>query len=128
MTTNAISGFLVSVSRLAACQPRSFARDRPMVSGVAITAAGPPAGQWSLRFCSTSDRTRISLVDLMRRELRIQAAFEPTRTGIDHIRDAYEVLVPLRRRRVGKPSGEAEWIEEPPADRVLRRRREEGAS
>lgn len=129
MMTNAIPPrSLLSATRLSACQLRSFARDRAIAIEVAITTRGRPARQWPLRFRSTSDRRRISLVDLMRRELRIQAVFEPTRTGIDHIRDAYEVLVPQKRRRVAKPLGDVEGIEEPPASQVPPRRREEGAS
>jgi len=36
----------------------------------------------------------------MRRKLKIQVAFEPTRLGKEHLHQAYDVVVPVHRRRI----------------------------
>jgi len=38
----------------------------------------------------------------MRRELRIQVAFEPTRLGEEHLHQAYDVVVPVHRHQIRK--------------------------
>jgi hypothetical protein len=36
----------------------------------------------------------------MRRRLRLQVVFEPDRLSVDHLRSAYELVVPIVRREV----------------------------
>ena len=107
---------------------RVVARDRRTANAAAIVRVHQRARARLLLFLSTSDRTRISLV-FMRRVLRIQVAFEPVRTGLEHLRDAYEVVVPVRRRRIRQPEEDTGSVEDDVASKaVRRRRREEGTS
>ncbi len=41
-----------------------------------------------------------NLCVFMRRKLRIQVAFEPSRLGKEHLHQAYELVVPMQRRRI----------------------------
>ena len=40
----------------------------------------------------------------MRRLLRLQVVFEPDRLSVDHLRSAYELVVPIVRREVRSES------------------------
>jgi hypothetical protein len=35
---------------------------------------------------------------IMRRELKIRVAFEPARMGVEHLHEAYELIVPVHQR------------------------------
>jgi hypothetical protein len=50
----------------------------------------------------------LSLVAVMRRVLRVRAAFAPNRLAGEQMRAAYELLVPMVRRIVGKQRRGAE--------------------
>lgn len=56
----------------------------------------------------TSAQCRGSVYSIMKRKLRIQVAFEPTRMGKEHLQQAYEMVVPVRRRRVRAPESVSE--------------------
>ncbi len=43
----------------------------------------------------------------MRRTLHIRTAFESTRLGDEHLQHAYEMLVPVSRRRIRRPVAES---------------------
>ena len=48
----------------------------------------------------TYEQCRGRLCLLMRRELRIQVAFEPTRLGEAPLHQAYDMVVPVHRHRI----------------------------
>lgn len=77
----------------------------------------------------TSNLARINIASPMRRELVVIAKFEPTRQGIEHLRQTYEALVPTTRRRVVNPDSGSSPAPEAQQEPDLRRDRfEETAS
>jgi hypothetical protein len=62
----------------------------------------------------------------MKRKLRIQIAFEPTRLGKEHLHQAYELVVPVQRRRIRELEPPAEHTET--EQETKQRKQERGVS
>jgi hypothetical protein len=62
----------------------------------------------------------------MRRRLHIQVVFEPARLSADHLRSAYELVVPIVRRDV-RASVEAEAHDQQRRERTRSPREEKAA-
>jgi hypothetical protein len=69
--------------------------------------------QWHGRLCL-----------LMRRELRIQVAFEPTRLGEAHLHQAYDVVVPVHRYRIREKVSAAKDCEIEATTKQLEKKRD----
>ena len=63
-----------------------------------------------------------NLCVFMRRKLRIQVAFEPSRLGKEHLHQAYELVVPVQRRRIRESEPLPESTE---IDRTNKQRKQE---
>lgn len=74
------------------------------------------------RFWTFVQYCRILLV-AMRRKLRIQVAFEPNRLGREHLRQAYELLVPSNRRTIRARNNGIDNTKDTQVESQLRERR-----
>lgn len=61
---------------------------------------------------------------LMRRELRIQVAFEPTRLGEEPLHQAYDLVVPVHRHRIREKVSAANECEIKVATKQLEKKRD----
>lgn len=77
-----------------------------------------------VRRCGAVGRLAFKAEGVVRRALVVKVSFEPSRLGREHLRDAYEQVVPVRQRVSAR-----EQAREPRAKAVERvRRRTRGAS
>jgi hypothetical protein len=54
-----------------------------------------------------------TLAIFMRKTLKIRVAFEPTRLGHEHLKRAYELVLPVQRRTLTRPNDPKSEQEQP---------------